>query len=67
MPHTSVKPRSGRTATTRARLWRVSIIRRRGVFLGTVEAPDNEAAGLAAAEQFGLNDQQRKRLVLQEA
>jgi hypothetical protein len=34
------------------------------VYLGTVEAPDGRAAEAEAAGQFGLNDQQRKRLVL---
>jgi hypothetical protein len=35
-------------------------------FLGHVEAPDRSAAEAAAVEKFKLNDEQRKRLVLQE-
>jgi hypothetical protein len=48
------------------RTWRVAIIRKRGEFLGTVEAPDQEAAEAAAVEAFNLTDEQRKRLVVQE-
>jgi hypothetical protein len=55
-----------RTAGARARRRRVSIIRSRGEYLGTVEAPDESAADLTAAEQFGLSDWQRKRLTLRE-
>jgi hypothetical protein len=49
-----------------ARHWLVSIIGKRSEFLGTVEAPDEKSAELAAAEQFGLDAWQRKRLVLRE-
>ena len=48
------------------RTWRVAIIRKRGEFLGTVEAVDQEAADAAALEAFNLTDEQRKRLVVQE-
>ena len=41
-------------------------IRKRGEFLGTVKAVDQEAAEVAAAEAFNLTDEQRKRLVVQE-
>jgi hypothetical protein len=34
--------------------------------LGRVYAPDRKAAEAAAVEEFKLNDEQRKRLVLQE-
>jgi len=52
----------------RPRRWRASLIRsRRLEYLGSVEAPDASAAELAAAEQFGLDAWQRKRLVLREA
>jgi hypothetical protein len=46
--------------------WRVSLIRKRAEFLGRVQAPDREAAEAAAIEEFKLNDEQRKRLVVQE-
>jgi len=39
-----------------ARHWRVSLIRHRGEYLGTVEAPNQPAAEAAATKQFGLND-----------
>jgi hypothetical protein len=48
------------------RSWRVSIIRRRGQYLGTVEAHDVKAAEAAAVAEFDLNDEQRRRLVVQE-
>jgi hypothetical protein len=58
---------SRKTTTARLRRWRASLIRsRRLEYLGSVEAPDASAAELAAAEQFGLDDWQRKRLVLRE-
>jgi hypothetical protein len=42
------------------------LIRNRGEVLGTVEAPDEPAAKQAAAERFGLSDQQLARLALRE-
>jgi len=48
------------------RNWRVSIIRRRGQYLGTVEAPNEKAAEAAAVAEFDLSDEQRRRLVVQE-
>jgi hypothetical protein len=47
------------------RSWRVSIIRKRGQYLGTVEAPNVKAAEAAAVAEFGLSDEQRRRLVVQ--
>jgi hypothetical protein len=40
----------------------VSLLRGAGAFLGNVEAPDERSAEAAAAAQFGLNDEQRKRV-----
>src|SRR5262245_2715406 len=48
----------------RLRTWRVSIIRKRGQYLGTVEAPDEKAAEAAAVAEFDLSDEQRPRLVV---
>jgi len=48
------------------RSWRVSIIRKRGQDLGTVEAPNEKAAEAAAMAEFDLSDEQRRRLVIQE-
>jgi hypothetical protein len=39
--------------------WRVSIIRKRGQYLGTVEAPNEKAAEAAAVTEFELTDEQR--------
>ena len=50
----------------RMRSWRVSLLRGRAQPLGTVEAPDERSAEAAAAAQFGLNDEQRKRLAVRE-
>jgi hypothetical protein len=48
------------------RIWRIAIIRKRGEFLGVVEAPDRETAAVVAAKQFNLSDEERERLVVQE-
>jgi hypothetical protein len=55
-----------RPAAAQLRSWRVSIIRRRGQYLGTVEAPNEKAAEAAAVADFNLTDEQRRRLVVQE-
>jgi hypothetical protein len=52
-------------AAAKLRSWRVSIIRKRGQYLGTVEAPNEKAAEAAAVVEFDLGDEQRKRLVVQ--
>jgi hypothetical protein len=41
-------------------------IRNRGVFLGVVQAPDRQAAEVAATERFGLTNKQRKHLMITE-
>jgi hypothetical protein len=46
------------------RSWRVSLLRSRAIPLGTVEAPDAHAAEAAAVKQFGLDEEQRKRLAV---
>jgi hypothetical protein len=48
------------------RAWRASLVTSRLRPLGRVYAPDRKAAEAAAVEQFKLNEQQRKRLVLEE-
>ena len=42
------------------------LIRSKGEILGTVEAPDAAAAETVAAVRFGLDDVQRRRLLVQE-
>jgi hypothetical protein len=54
------------TAAKLLRSWRVSIIRKRGHYLGTVEAPNEKAAEAAAVADFNLTDEQRRRLLVQE-
>jgi hypothetical protein len=48
------------------RAWRVSLLRQRAHYLGTVEAPDERAAGAATVAQFDLDEEKRKRLAVQE-
>jgi hypothetical protein len=48
------------------RSWHVSILRSRAIPLGIVKAPDGRAAEAAAVKQFGLDDEQRKRLAVRE-
>ena len=45
----------------------MSIIRKRGQYFGTVEAPNEKAAEAAAVAEFDLSDEQRRRLLLAEA
>jgi hypothetical protein len=60
--------KSVRKKPTAAKLrsWRVSIIRKRGQYLGTVEALSEKAAEAAAVAEFDLSDEQRRRLMVQE-
>jgi hypothetical protein len=55
-----------KTAASLSRSWRVSLIRKRAQVLGVVEAASREAAEAAAVRTFGLSNEQRKRLVVQE-
>ena len=60
--------KSTRKKPTAAKLrsWRAWLIRKRGQYLGTVEAPNEKAAEAAAVAEFDLSDEQRRRLVVQE-
>jgi hypothetical protein len=49
-----------------AKRWIVRIIRTKMEVLGTVNAPDQEAARAAAIAEFRLTAEQAKRLVLDE-
>ena len=51
---------------TKLRNWRVIIIRSKGEYLGSVEAPDRERAEAVAIKQFALDDDQRSRLLIRE-
>jgi nitroreductase len=48
------------------RSWRVIIIRSKGEYLGSVEAPDRERAEAVATKQFALDDNQRSWLLIRE-
>jgi hypothetical protein len=56
--------RQGTAAKLRS--WRVSLIRNRSQYLGTVEAPNERAAEAAAVAEFELSDEHRRRLVVRE-
>jgi hypothetical protein len=46
--------------------WAIYLIRKRGELLGSVEAPDEQAAIRAAIEKYNITDPERqKRLVAQ--
>ena len=49
-----------------SRRWRVVLLRAKGEILGTIEAPDAEAAKDAAAIQFELDEVRRSRIIVQE-
>jgi hypothetical protein len=53
-------------AAQKLRSWRVTILRNRAEYLGTVQAPDERAAEKAAIEAFALDDDRRKRLAVRE-
>jgi hypothetical protein len=57
-------PSNARPVTPIPVRWAVRLIRKRGELLGVVYAPDEAAAIEAAVQEFGLTDEQRKRLVL---
>jgi hypothetical protein len=48
------------------RSWRVIIMRSRGEYLGSVEAPDRERAEAVAIKQFDLDQDLRRRLLIRE-
>jgi hypothetical protein len=48
------------------RKWRVSLMRDRAHYIGTLDAPDAKAAEDEAVELFGLDAEQRKRLLILE-
>ena len=53
---TSKKGSPAKLASRMKRRWRVVLLRAKGEILGTVEAPDVEAAKAAAAVQFDLDE-----------
>ena len=66
MPPAQKKIRPTKATAAKLRSWRVAILRNRAYYLGDIQAPDEKSAEAAAAVQFKLSDEQRKRIVLQE-
>jgi len=56
----------GNPPTVALRPWRASIVRKRLGRLGHVYAVDRATAEAVAIEEFKLDDQERKRLVIEE-
>jgi hypothetical protein len=59
MPRPPKKP-----TAAKLRRWRVAIMRSRAIPLGTLEAPDPDAAEAKAVEMFSLSEDQRRRLLV---
>jgi hypothetical protein len=53
-------------ASRMKRRWRIVLMRKTGEVLGTVEAADAHAAEKVAAIQFELDEQQQRRLLVEE-
>ena len=62
----SKKDTPAKLASRIKRRWRVVLLRAKGEILGTVGAPDAEAAKAAAAVQFALDEVRRNRIMVQE-
>ena len=60
------KDTPAKLASRMKRRFRIVLIRSKGEVLGTVEAADANAAEKVAAIQFKLDEQQRRRLLVQE-
>jgi hypothetical protein len=52
--------------SAKLRSWRVVIMRSKGEYLGSVEAPDREKAEAEAIKLFDLDQDQRGRLLILE-
>jgi hypothetical protein len=59
-------PPKKKTTAAKLRSWRVSILRQRAYYLGTVEVANEKAAEAAAVAAFDLDEDQRKRLAVRE-
>ena len=66
LPTRAHEDRQGKKLTVaNLRSWRI-IMRSRGEYLGSVEAPDRERAEAVAIKLFALDDDQRRRLLIRE-
>ena len=61
-----IKDSPAKLAKRMSRRWRVVLLRAKGEILGTVEAPDAQAAKAVAAVQFNLDEVRRNRIMVQE-
>ena len=62
----SLRPPSENRRIPKLRAWGLSLNGKRVLFLGFVEATDQEAAESAVVDELGLSHKQRRRLVVQE-
>jgi hypothetical protein len=60
------RPKKKQPTAAKLRSWRVIIIRGRGEYLGSVEAPDRERAEVVAVKLFELDEDRRRRLLIRE-
>jgi hypothetical protein len=60
----AAKTMKQRPTAAKLRSWRASIIRKRAQRLGVTDAADEEAAAAAAIPDFGLTEEQRRRLII---
>jgi hypothetical protein len=60
------KDTPAKLAKRMSRRWRVVLLRNKGEILGTVEAPDAQAAKAVAVVQFELDEVRRNRIMVQE-
>jgi hypothetical protein len=59
-------PKRKKPIPAKLRSWRVIIVRSKGEYLGSVEAPDRERAKAVAVKLFDLDQDQRSRLLIRE-
>jgi hypothetical protein len=58
-------PKPKKPTAAKLRRWRVALIMRsRAIALGTIEAPDPDAAEARVVEMFSLSEDQRKRVLV---
>jgi hypothetical protein len=67
LPRVSAMPTKRTPKTAEPRMWRVSIIKSKLQYLGRVLAVDKVQASDVAAVEFKLSDQERARLVIEQA
>ena len=61
-----MKTAKRKPTAAKLRSWRVVIVRSKGEYLGSVEAPDREKAETVAIKLFDLDQDQRGRLLILE-